>query len=153
MDFDSPACQALSRIVNDKTILNDMKYLTEFRHSLLLKYCTKRLHFSMAGMIARSELAIMDFNSGVHCEEATRKDGQLKYKLQFTRISQSWVIKKIKSLKDKHYINDLIKEVYGVNMTHEDVSMPDLSHLPQCIITIEEPDKEEPIATMKSRFK
>ena len=79
LDFDSPAFQALSGIVNDKTILNDMKYLTEFRHtgnlevyhSLLLKYCTKRLHFSMAGMIARTELAIMDFNSGVQREQAT----------------------------------------------------------------------------------
>ena len=81
------------------------------------------------------------------------QDGQLEYKLQFTRISQSWVIKEIKSLKVKHYINDLMKEVYGVNMTNEDVSMPDLSHLPQCITTIEKPDKEEAIATMKSRFK
>ena len=79
-DFESPAFQALSRIVNGNTILNDMMYLTEFRHtgnlevyhSLLLKYWTKRLHFSMAGMIARSELAIMD--SGVQCEQATWKD-------------------------------------------------------------------------------
>ena len=62
--------RTLTNEVNDKTLLNDMKKLTGFHHigslevfhSLLLKYCPKRQHFSYVGMQARIKLAILDHN-------------------------------------------------------------------------------------------
>ena len=67
------ACAALKKIVLDKRLLNDLKYLTDFNHtgtlevyySLYNKYSPKRLHFSYPGMIARAQLGVLDFNSGV----------------------------------------------------------------------------------------
>ena len=52
------------------TLLQDIKKLNGFHHtgslkvfhSLLLKYCPKRQHFSHDGMRARIELAILDHN-------------------------------------------------------------------------------------------
>ena len=100
----SPAFNALKKILTKSTVIKDLRHLTEFKHSgnvevfnaLLLKYCPKRLHFSMPSMIARTELAVMDFNSGASCDQAKTKDGSLRYKLQFSRISNSWVTKNIK---------------------------------------------------------
>ena len=44
-------------------------------------------------------------------------------------------------------------EVYNLKMRNENISMANLSHLPPRITTVEKSDKEEAIATMKSRFK
>ena len=57
-----------------KRLPNDLKYLPNFNHtvpskfyySLYNKYCPKRLHFSYEGRIARSQLAVLDFNTGVY---------------------------------------------------------------------------------------
>ena len=62
--------RTLSNVVTDTTLLKDIKKLTGFHHtgslevfhSLLLKYCPKRQHFSYVGMQARIELAILDHN-------------------------------------------------------------------------------------------
>ena len=61
----------LQRIVTDKTVLKDLKHVTNFNHtgtlevyhSLYNKYSPKRLHFSYPGMIARAQLAVLDFNT------------------------------------------------------------------------------------------
>ena len=45
-------------------------------HSLLLKYCPKRQHFSYVGMQARIELAIIDHNYSTQCKQATTKAGK-----------------------------------------------------------------------------
>ena len=62
----------LISIIEDVKLLADMEYLTQFKytgnlevyHSVINKYSPKRLHFSLYGMIARTQLAVMDFNSG-----------------------------------------------------------------------------------------
>ena len=64
----------LKNIVCNKTLLRDIKMLTGFHHtgalevfhSLLLKYCPKRQHFSYIGMQARIEFAILDHNQLQH---------------------------------------------------------------------------------------
>ena len=66
----SVAHNALRKVALQDTLLRDMKKLTsfhhtgslEFFHSLLLKYCPKRQHFSYVGMQARTELTILDHN-------------------------------------------------------------------------------------------
>ena len=66
----STAHNSFRKVVLQDTLLRDMKRLTGFHHtgslevfhSLLLKYCPKRQHFSYVGMQARIELAILDHN-------------------------------------------------------------------------------------------
>ena len=98
----SHAYAAIQRVVSDKNLISDLKYLTRFSHtgtlevyhSLYNKYSPKRLHFSYDGMIARAQLAALDFNSGVGLDQARNKKGELRYKHQFSKITQSWGCKK-----------------------------------------------------------
>lgn len=61
---------ALEEIVLNERILKDLGKLTDFSHtgglevyhSLMLKYCPKRQHFSYKGMVARTQLAALDNN-------------------------------------------------------------------------------------------
>ena len=74
--------RTLSNVVTDTTLLKDIKKLTCFHHtevfhSLLLKYCPKRQHFSYVGMQARIELAILDHNYNTERKHATTKKGSL----------------------------------------------------------------------------
>lgn len=71
----SSAFVALEEVVLQPKLLNDLSRLTEFchtggvevYHSMLLKYCPKRHHFSHKGMVARTQLAAIDnnYNSGM----------------------------------------------------------------------------------------
>ena len=77
----SAAFTNLERVVKEKSLLSYLKYLTNFNHagtlevyhSLHNKYCPKRLHFSYEDMIARSELAVLDFNAGVGLKKVETK--------------------------------------------------------------------------------
>ena len=44
-------------------------------HALQDKWKPKSIHFSYHGMNARSQLEVMDFNSGSDLEQETTKDG------------------------------------------------------------------------------
>ena len=73
---------AVESIVKNKRELCDLSYLVnvchtgnlEVFHSLLNNYCPKRLHFSPHGMIARTQLAVLDYNCGADCSQATTAD-------------------------------------------------------------------------------
>ena len=88
----TPAYIALEKVITAKNLLCDLKYFVDFNHtgqlkvyhSLYLKYCPKQLHFSYPGMVARSQLAVMDFNSGVHLTQATMKNNEPCYKIKST---------------------------------------------------------------------
>jgi hypothetical protein len=102
-------------------------------------------------MIARTQLAVLDFNCGLNLEQAKRTDGTLRYKQCFSRVTQSWVVKAIKEKKERHYLEPLLK------MTLEAVrdikGLPKLSDIPKNIAPLEKPDKEEAIRTKLTRFK
>ena len=46
-------------------------------------------------MIARVQLAVLDFNFGVGLAHRKNKQRDLQYKHQFSKITQSWAVKKI----------------------------------------------------------
>ena len=158
----SYAYAVVQRIATDKNLLSDIPYLTKFSHtgglevyhSLYNKYCPKRLHFSYDGMVARSQLAVLDFNTGVGLEQARNKKGEPRHKHQFSKITQSWVGKKIAVKKDKtpyrDHIMDEIRDLQRKRVTYErplaNVTVP--AH----IATVEKPDKNETIKNLKSRF-
>ena len=83
--LDSASHNALRKVVLKDSLLRDMKKLSGFHHtgslevfhSLLLKYCPKRQHFSYVGMQAdaRIELAILDHNYNTQQKQATTKNG------------------------------------------------------------------------------
>ena len=87
----------------NKRLLNDFKYLTNFNHtgtlevyhSLYNKYSPKRLYFSYPVMIARAQLVILDFKSGVGLAHRKKKQRDLQYKNHFSKIKRSWVVKTI----------------------------------------------------------
>ena len=65
-------------------MLGALKFLRKFNHtgtlevyhSLYDKYYPKRLHFSLRGMIARAELAVLDLNCGVGVGQAKTQSGK-----------------------------------------------------------------------------
>ena len=62
-------------------------------------------------MIARFQLALLDFNAGGSLKQAETKLGEIRFMQQFSKVTQSWVAKKILSNKDKIYLNHLMDEV------------------------------------------
>ena len=64
------SCLCIEEIVTKKKLLNDLNKLTEFHHTgeleqyhlVLPKYAPKREHFSYNGMVARTQLALLDHN-------------------------------------------------------------------------------------------
>lgn len=154
----SPAFSALKSVIEDKRTVGDLKYLVEFRHtgnlevyhSVVNKYCPKRLHFSMHGMIARTQLAVLDFNSGSENEQQMRKDGALCYKLVFSRVTQSWVTKKVMKKKQREYLYSLLLSTIDSELEGKD--LPAIGDIPDNIASKEKPDKSEAILNMRTRF-
>ena len=113
---ETPTFTAVEKIVNKKKTWTDLQRCTEFRHSdnlevyraVYLKFCTKRLHFSFEGMIARTELAILHFNSSVTESYATNRLGKQINKQQYSKMISTWVIKKVKKPSDRIYLYELL---------------------------------------------
>ena len=84
-------------------------------------------------MIARSQLAVLDFNSGVGLVQAETKSGKKRYKLQFSKVTQNWVVKKIKSGKEKLYLDHLLTEVNYLKSSQVEYPVPILNGVPKNI--------------------
>ena len=65
------------------------------------KYCPKGLHLSYKGMIVHSQFDVLDFSAGVGPKQAKTKPGGLRFKQQFSKVTQSWVAKKSYQRKTK----------------------------------------------------
>ena len=80
---DTEAITALQNIVFNPNLLGSLHYLVEFLHTgnlevyhaLYNKWAPKRLHFSYQAMVARSQLAVIDFNLGAGLEKVWRRFG------------------------------------------------------------------------------
>ena len=114
----SEAFEVLQNIVLDKKVLQNLFYLTKFcrtgvveiYHSLYNKWAPKWQHFSYLVMLAKSQLAIMDFNKGSYFEEATTEKGEKRYNVQFSKITKIWSSKPIKNEQDRSYLHRMVKE-------------------------------------------
>ena len=156
----SPAYIALEKIVADRYLLADLKYLTNFchtgnievYHSLYNKYCPKRLHFGYNGMIARSQLAMLDYNAGVNLGQAQTKLGQLRYKQSYSKVINSWCVKKIAAEKPREYIDKLLDITVNLKLSGDVCELPKTKVVPNYIAPIEKPPKQEAIENMRTRF-
>ncbi|XP_073451452.1 uncharacterized protein [Aquarana catesbeiana] len=78
----SAALQRMKDIVHDPRILKDLEHLSTFCHtgnlevfhSMTLKYRTKHHRFGIDGMVARTQLAALDYNRNVGREQAKMYD-------------------------------------------------------------------------------
>ena len=105
----------------------------EVYYSLYLKYCPKQLHFSHHGMVAHSQLAVMDFNSGVHLTQATTKNNEPCYKQAFSKVTNTWVVKKIKSTTEREHLSEVTQTVVDIKLQKQHVDMPVLKKILQKI--------------------
>ena len=84
----SSAHVALEEVVLNRKLLKDLAKLADFchtgglevYHSMPLKYCPKREHFTYQGMLARTQLAALDNNSNVGRQQAVERSGQPRYR-------------------------------------------------------------------------
>ena len=160
----SPAHVALEEVVLNDRLLKDIGKLTDFchtgelevYHSMLLKYCPKRQHFSYRGMLARTQLAALDNNENTGRQQATvqngENEGELRYKLAFPKSHKRWVVKPIKVAKSHGYLSEMVKDVIkscedgGTSTTQEH------PNLPRNIASAPRPSKADLIAAHRSRF-
>ena len=140
----SAAHNALRTVVLQDTLLRDIKKLDGFHHtgslevfhSLLLKYCPKRQHFSYDGMQARIELAILDHNYNTQRHQAVTKSGLFHYyalstillniflfigkdrfKIVFPKGRKAWVAKPILENKRLHTLNTHVRRHHTATTT------------------------------------
>ena len=143
-------------IVHEPTIIKDFKYLTGFKHSGELEvfhslynvYCPKRLSYSYESMYARTQLAVLDHNSGVGREHAKTKSGEHRYKVTYSKISADWVAKKIMAQKDKTFLKDILSSIWEVSKSPQ----IEIEKTPKNLATIDNPGKEAVIQRHVSRF-
>lgn len=150
---------ALEEIVFNSRLLKDMKLVTEFHHtgnlevyhSMMLKYCPKRQHFSYEGMVARTQLAALDNNNNCTREQAVIQHGEskgsLRYNVVFPKVRKTWVVKPIKQLKTYSYLDDMMERVLKGDEVCK--STPFAKN----IATKPKPNKSAAIASHISRFK
>ena len=89
----SDAFMVLQDIVTSKSVLNDLKHLTQLLHTVTLEIyhalynegAPKSQHFSYIGMVMRSQLGVLDFNSCSGLEQARTKSGEKKCNLGFIK--------------------------------------------------------------------
>ena len=97
MEVGYSAYVALEEVVLNKNFLKDIEKLTEFHHTselevyhfLLLKYVPKHLYFSYKGMVARTQLAVINHNSNTERNQAAVTRGKNK-----GEKSTSWFFQK-----------------------------------------------------------
>ena len=160
IDCSSDAFMALQLIVLDKTLLGDLKHLTKFSHtgnlevyhSLYNKWLPKSTHFSYSAMIAKSQLAAIDFNRGSDLKQAKTKSGDPMFNLSFSKVTGNWSVKPMKEKKDHSVFKDLVKRAVDVTVNDLNLTIPQLPDLPKYIASKEKPSKEDVILNQRSRF-
>jgi ribonuclease HI len=123
LESGSPAHIALEEVITNKKLLKDLGKLTEFHHtgelesyhSVMTKYVPKREHFSYNGMVARTQLAILDHNANVGREQAEIKKGsspgEKRFKIVCGKQRKNWVAKKIKVPKTYSHVEGMMQDV------------------------------------------
>ena len=155
---------ALEEIVLHPKLLKDIVKLCDFchtgglevYHSMLLKYCPKREHFSYKGMKARSQLAAIDNNENVGRKQAVvergANTGESKYRKCYSKKQKKWVVKPILEKKTYHFLPEMLERVLEKCESGTVVPLELEVQLPQNIAKEPAPDKCELVRRHRSRF-
>ena len=158
----TPPHIALEEVVTNTKLLKDMSKLTQFchtgelevYHSLILKYCPKREHFSFRGMLARTQLTALDQNAHAGRQQAVASSGEHRYKISFPKPQKQWVIKPIKEKKYHNHIHELMGDLVDTCLKGgEEAQEPAGRNLPPNIAPTPAPSKEQLLLRHRSRFR
>ncbi|KAK7166281.1 hypothetical protein R3I93_006145 [Phoxinus phoxinus] len=168
IEKDSVAFQALSSLVLDKRLLNDLDHMALFKHtgplenfhSAMLKYLPKRQAFSYHGMRERSHLAILDHNENiVKSKQATTVTGEARFNQVYCKKSKQWILRKVFSPHTRNFVGDLIERVLESRLNPSikfknpsSLLIQPQPDLPPNIAPVPKPPKETAKALFKSRF-
>ncbi|KAL0153959.1 hypothetical protein M9458_050716 [Cirrhinus mrigala] len=164
LEHDSPAFRALTELVEEKTLLRDLRQMALFKHTgslevfhnVTLKYAPKRLHFAYDSMRARTELAIIDHNMNIGRKQKTL-EGNPQYKYVYTKTTQQWVAKPVYEPTSQEFRKDLMEDVLNMREEKSLEPWPRPPPLPkrllQNIAPVPRPDPSELVAQRLSRFK
>lgn len=156
---ESASFLALESIVMDKNLLKDIPYLIEYKHTgllesyhnLMLKYCPKKTHFSYLGMLARTQLTILDHNHNLDREQSKTQDGLLQYRYCYSKISNNWVAKPIKTTKNYDYLGKMLNDIRNAAENDIRLELPITPPIPQNIAPTQRPDVQT-MLSLRSRF-
>ena len=84
----------------------------------------------------------MDWTSGIGSNQAIRKDGALRGKSQWSKLSSKWVDKDIKEKKIRTYVKSILNEIQYPSGTDIRENKK-LEKIPKNIAPIENPGREE----------
>ena len=102
-------------------------------------------------MIARTQLAVLDYNSRPG-EQALTIDGTPRYKQSFSKITQNWVVKKVSAKGNRQFIQQLLEQTYASKPDAALSDLPQIANVPKNIAPWEKPEKEDAIQHKISRF-
>ena len=95
---------------------------------------------------------MLDFNCDVGVGQAKTQTGKLRVKQQYSKVTQTLVVKQIREPKDRIYIQHLMDEVMYIQNSNEKYGLPKLENIPKTIAQIEKPNKEEATQNIRTRF-
>ncbi|XP_066439002.1 serine-rich adhesin for platelets-like [Eleutherodactylus coqui] len=123
---DSAAYEQLKKIVENTSLLSDLKQLSfschtgelEIYHGTCLKYRPKTLHFFMDSMVARTQLAALDHNRNVHRVKAEVQNASsgddldtMTQKLDACKGQRSWITKALYKPIYQNFLFDIMNDV------------------------------------------
>ena len=125
--------------------------MVQVYHSVMTKYVPKRIHFSLEGMIARTQLAALDHNFNVGREHSTTESSEERFKVQYSRQKGDYVAKKIYEEKNYGYVGAMMAQVVDVAKgTLTVAAVPRRKHT--AISRQVPPEKSEVVARLRSRL-
>ncbi|XP_072047510.1 uncharacterized protein [Amphiura filiformis] len=169
----SPAHEALSDVVNDKSILKGINQVNLFCHtgktecfnSSLTKFAPKRVHLPYEGMVVRTKLAAIDNNHNTGRAQARVKRktkhsgpvGSLRFKIVNPKAKKKWIAKPIFEKKSYGYVYDmlagvLVKKLLNKKGTSTDIFDPPADAMKENIASVANPGKEAVVEAHISRF-
>ena len=92
-------------------------------------------------MITQSQLVVMDFNEGSNLKQATTRQCDKRYNVNFSKITKNWSLKLITEKKDQTYQHKIVKETIESAANHQRLENPILSCLPRNIASVPKPEK------------
>ena len=103
-------------------------------------------------MITQSQLAVMDFNEGSKLEQATTRQCDKRYNVNFSKITKNWSSKPITEKKDQTYLHKIVKETIESVANDQRLENPILPSLPRNFASAPKPEKSTVIQNQLSRF-
>ncbi|XP_077340616.1 uncharacterized protein LOC143984197 [Lithobates pipiens] len=163
----SPPYKALEDIIASKQLKNDIPFLVlycctgaiEVFHSNVLKYRSKRLHYRMNSMEARTTVAILEHDNNVGRQQAivkrkttTSEDvGQPRTRLEHPRSRKRWIVRTIYDPVTSSHVYDIMDTILRIAGRLLDSTWINKEvNIPRNIAPTERPVKEEAVARYRS---